>query len=80
MQKAHRSDRLKKTRRPGQPAIPHQGFRNLLDMGKEGGEIVVANLGAIHLDPFIDAAEVRGGVKAGLVAGAGQDAGQSGRS
>ncbi len=68
----------KKLGKAGQPAIPYQGRGNLLDMGEEGGEIIVANQAAIHLDALIDAAQVRRGVKAGLVAGPGEDAGQGG--
>ena len=79
MQKAHGGDGLEKTRQRRQPAIPYQGRGDLLDTEEEGCEIVVANHGAIHLDALIDAAQVRRGVKAGPVAGAGENAGQGGR-
>ena len=52
---------------------------DLLDMEEEGGKIVVADHGAIHLDALIDAAQVRRGVETGPVAGTGENAGQ-GRS
>ena len=46
---------------------------------KTDAEIIVANHGAIDLDAFIDAAQVRRGVKTRPIAGAGKNAGQGRR-
>ncbi len=58
IEKAHGGEGLEKTRHRGQPAILYQRRGDLLDMEEGGGEVIVVDGGAIHLDALIDAAQV----------------------
>ena len=73
IQKAHSGEGLEKTRQSRQPLVPYQALGDFLDMGEEGGKIIVANHGAIQLDALIHAAQVRRSVETGPVAGSRED-------
>src|SRR5579883_933296 len=63
---------------PGEFGLADQALSGAVDEIVDEGEVVIGNWPSVDAHALVDADQVRGGVKAGLVSGGGQDGSESG--